>query len=101
MASTCEVTLVGNDWGGAQLLVTHGRDDRVARLVLVACEAFDNYPPGIPGRLAHLSAIEWNFAYLYSPDEQPAQWESSLASDPHPSRADGRPGQGECRRLEP
>jgi hypothetical protein len=30
------------------------------------------------GRLAHLSAIEWNFAYLYSPDEQPALWESSL-----------------------
>jgi pimeloyl-ACP methyl ester carboxylesterase len=47
-----EVALVGNDWGGAQLLVTQGRDDRVGRLVLVACEAFDNYPPGIPGRLA-------------------------------------------------
>ncbi len=51
-----EVTLVGNDWGGAQLLVTQRRDDRVGRLVLVACEAFDNYPPGIPGRLAGLAA---------------------------------------------
>jgi pimeloyl-ACP methyl ester carboxylesterase len=45
------VTLVGNDWGGAQLLVSEGLDDRVARLVLVSCEAFDNYPPGVPGRL--------------------------------------------------
>ncbi|HET6919098.1 MAG TPA: alpha/beta hydrolase [Jiangellaceae bacterium] len=51
-----EVTLVGNDWGGAQLLVTQRRDERVGRLVLAACEAFDNYPPGIPGRLAALSA---------------------------------------------
>ena len=25
--------------------------DRVANLVLVSCEAFDNYPPGVPGRL--------------------------------------------------
>jgi pimeloyl-ACP methyl ester carboxylesterase len=45
------VTLVGNDWGGAQLLVSEGRDGRVGRLVLVACEAFGNYPPGIPGRV--------------------------------------------------
>jgi len=51
-----DVTLVGNDWGGAQLLVTQRRDERVGRLVLAACEAFDNYPPGIPGRLAGLSA---------------------------------------------
>ncbi len=45
-----EVTLVGNDWGGAQLLVSEGIDGRVGRLVLVSCEAFDNYPPGVPGR---------------------------------------------------
>jgi pimeloyl-ACP methyl ester carboxylesterase len=51
-----EVTLVGNDWGGAQLLVTQWRHERLGRLVLAACEAFDNYPPGIPGRLAGLSA---------------------------------------------
>lgn len=43
-----DVTLVGNDWGGAMLLVD---DDRVGSLVLVACEAFDNYPPGLPGRM--------------------------------------------------
>ena len=45
-----DVVLVGNDWGGAQLLTVHGDDSRVGRLVLVACEAFDNYPPGLPGR---------------------------------------------------
>jgi len=45
-----EVTLVLNDWGGAQILVSEGRTERIARLVLTSCEAFDNYPPGIPGR---------------------------------------------------
>ena len=45
------VTLVCNDWGGAQLVVSPGQSDRVSRLVLVSCEAFDNYPPGVPGRL--------------------------------------------------
>ncbi|HEU4544100.1 MAG TPA: alpha/beta hydrolase [Jiangellaceae bacterium] len=59
-----EVTLVGNDSGGAQLLVTQRRDERVGRLVLVACEAFDNYPPGIPGRLAQLSAKSAVTTYL-------------------------------------
>ena len=30
--------------------------ERVARLVLVSCEAFDNYPPGLPGRTVALAA---------------------------------------------
>jgi pimeloyl-ACP methyl ester carboxylesterase len=51
-----DVTLVQNDWGGAQVLVAHGGAERVARMVLVACEAFDNYPPGIAGRLLTLTA---------------------------------------------
>jgi pimeloyl-ACP methyl ester carboxylesterase len=50
-----DVTLVGNDWGGAQLLVSEGRAERVGRLVLLACEAFDNYPPGLPGKAAELA----------------------------------------------
>lgn len=45
-----DVTLVVNDWGGAQLLLSEGRAERIGRLVLCACEAFDNYPPGMPGR---------------------------------------------------
>lgn len=50
-----DVTLVGNDWGGAQLLISEERAERVKRLVLVACEAFDNYPPGLPGRILVLA----------------------------------------------
>ncbi|MYA25786.1 MAG: alpha/beta hydrolase [Acidimicrobiales bacterium] len=50
------VTLVSNDWGGAQLVISPGGSDRVANLVLVSCEAFDNYPPGLPGRLLCLNA---------------------------------------------
>lgn len=47
-----DVTLVGNDTGGAlaQLLVTSD-PARVARLALVSCDAFDNFPPGLPGRV--------------------------------------------------
>ncbi|MEV0740109.1 alpha/beta hydrolase [Streptomyces sp. NPDC050549] len=46
-----DVTLVGNDTGGAlvQLLMAEG-NARVARVVLVSCEAFDNFPPGLTGR---------------------------------------------------
>jgi pimeloyl-ACP methyl ester carboxylesterase len=51
-----EVTLVFNDWCGAQLLVAVGRDARVGRLVLASCETDDNYPPGLPGRVAALAA---------------------------------------------
>jgi pimeloyl-ACP methyl ester carboxylesterase len=51
-----DVTLVQNDWGGAQVLVAHGGAERVARMVLVACEAFDNYPPGLAGRLLVLTS---------------------------------------------
>ena len=51
-----DVTLVCNDWGGAQLVISPGGTDRVANLVLVSCEAFDNYPPGLPGRLLCLNA---------------------------------------------
>ncbi|MEU4928079.1 alpha/beta hydrolase [Streptomyces yokosukanensis] len=45
-----DATLVQNDAGTAQLLVGV-RDERIARLVLTSCEALDNYPPGIQGRI--------------------------------------------------
>ena len=51
-----EVTLVFNDWCGAQLLAAEGWDARVGRLVLASCETDDNYPPGLPGRVAALAA---------------------------------------------
>jgi pimeloyl-ACP methyl ester carboxylesterase len=46
-----DVTLVGNDTGGAlvQLVAADG-DPRVGRIVLVSCDAFDNFPPGLTGR---------------------------------------------------
>jgi len=46
-----EVTLVGNDTGGAlvQLLMCGG-SPRVARVVLASCDAFDNFPPGLTGK---------------------------------------------------
>src|SRR2546423_2395419 len=40
-----DVTLVLNDWGGGQFLAVEDGADRIGRLVLVACEAFDNFPP--------------------------------------------------------
>jgi pimeloyl-ACP methyl ester carboxylesterase len=48
-----DATLVGNDTGGAiaQILVTQ-RPERVGRLVLASCEAFDNTPPGLPGKMS-------------------------------------------------
>ncbi|MCL2553924.1 MAG: alpha/beta hydrolase, partial [Actinomycetia bacterium] len=43
------VTLVHTDWGGALFLTAYGWDQRVARQVILPCEAFDNFPPGLPG----------------------------------------------------
>jgi pimeloyl-ACP methyl ester carboxylesterase len=48
-----DVTLVLNDWGGGQFLISDGRDKRLGRLVLASCTAFDNYPPK-PARPAAL-----------------------------------------------
>ena len=46
-----DVTLAGNDTGGAlvQLLIADGAP-RVGRVVLVSCDAFDNFPPGLTGK---------------------------------------------------
>jgi pimeloyl-ACP methyl ester carboxylesterase len=38
------------------LVLAGDRSERLARLVLVACEAFDNYPPGLPGKTVGLAA---------------------------------------------
>jgi pimeloyl-ACP methyl ester carboxylesterase len=51
-----DVTLVGNDTGGALVqLVMAGAAERVGRAVLVSCDAFDNFPPGLTGRTLALS----------------------------------------------
>jgi pimeloyl-ACP methyl ester carboxylesterase len=49
-----DVTLVVTDWGGPLLLTDVGRDKRVARLVICPSEAFDNFPPGFPGKVTWL-----------------------------------------------
>jgi pimeloyl-ACP methyl ester carboxylesterase len=51
-----DVTLVLSDWGGPLLLVEQGRTERIGRLVITSCEAFDNFPPGLPGRTIGLIA---------------------------------------------
>jgi pimeloyl-ACP methyl ester carboxylesterase len=54
-----DVTLVLNDWGGGQFLITERfpGSERVARLALVACEAFDNVPPGPVKPLGVIAAV--------------------------------------------
>ena len=51
-----DVTLVGNDTGGAlvQLLACDGAT-RISRIVLVACDAFENFPAGLTGKTLVLS----------------------------------------------
>ncbi|MBV5243672.1 alpha/beta hydrolase [Mycolicibacterium sp. PAM1] len=48
-----DVTLVLNDWGGGQFMISEGRDKRIGRMVLASVTAFDNYPPE-PARPAAL-----------------------------------------------
>ena len=50
-----DVTLVGNDTGGAlvQLLLSdegNAAIERISRVVLASCDAFDNFPPGLTGK---------------------------------------------------
>lgn len=53
-----DVTLVGNDTGGAvcQLLVTR-KPERVGRLVLTNCDAFDNFPPAMFAGLVQMARV--------------------------------------------
>jgi len=49
------VTLVHSDWGGALFLTARGLDRRLARQVILPCEAFGNFPPGLPGKMVALA----------------------------------------------
>ncbi len=49
-----DLTLVANDWGGP-LITAVERPELIDRLVLTPCEAFDNVPPGLPGKFAALA----------------------------------------------
>jgi pimeloyl-ACP methyl ester carboxylesterase len=50
-----DVTLVGNDSGLFQFTAAE-HPERIARLVITACEAFENFPPGLPGKNLWLAA---------------------------------------------
>jgi len=62
------VTLVGNDTGGAlcQLLVTR-RPERVDRLVLTSCDAFDNFPPKVMRPALPLMKLPGSLPVLFAP----------------------------------
>jgi hypothetical protein len=49
------VTLVGNDSGLFQFAAAE-HPERIARLVITSCEAFENFPPGLPGTNLWLAA---------------------------------------------
>ena len=49
-----DVILVAVDWGGPQLTAVR-HPERIAALVLLPEEAFDNIPPGLPGTFAGLA----------------------------------------------
>jgi pimeloyl-ACP methyl ester carboxylesterase len=49
-----DVILVAVDWGGPQLTAVR-HPERIAGLVLLPEEAFDNIPPGLPGRFAGIA----------------------------------------------
>lgn len=86
------VIVVGNDTGGAlaQLLVA-SQPELIDRLVLVSCDAYDNFPPGLPGRtLAAASAIPGGLRLSVAALKLPSlrrlpmtfSWMSKLPIDP-------------------
>jgi pimeloyl-ACP methyl ester carboxylesterase len=51
-----DVTLVQNDHAAA-LVLAGSPPPRVARFVISSCEAFENYPPGLPGKNLRATAM--------------------------------------------
>lgn len=52
-----DVTVVGNDTGGALTQLLAASDsNRIGRIALVSCDAFENYPPGLTGKALVLAA---------------------------------------------
>lgn len=98
-----DVTIVGNDSGGAmsQVLVT-SHPERIGRLVLTNCDTHENFPPGIfkampplaklPGGMSVLAApfrigavarrAFAPFARTHIPDELIASWMQPAMDDP-------------------
>ncbi len=63
-----ETTLAMSDWGGGQLLVGSRWDERIGRLVVCSCEAFDNVPPkGAARLLPYLARVPGGIAAAVMP----------------------------------
>lgn len=63
-----DVTIVGNDSGGAmsQVLVTR-HPERISRLVLTNCDTHDNFPPGIFKAMPPLAKLPGGMTVLSAP----------------------------------
>jgi pimeloyl-ACP methyl ester carboxylesterase len=63
-----DVTIVGNDSGGAmsQVLVTR-HPERIGRLVLTNCDTHENFPPGIFKAMPPIAALPGGMAALAAP----------------------------------
>jgi pimeloyl-ACP methyl ester carboxylesterase len=68
-----EVTLVGNDTGGAlcQLVAVH-HPDRVARMVLTPCDAFEVFPPALFKPLVWAARVPGGLTTYLQPMRLPA-----------------------------
>ncbi len=98
------VTVVGNDTGGAlsQILVTR-RPERIARLVLTPCDAFEHFPPPafkplkalayVPGAVAAMartmapaaarrSPLAYGWLSKRADDELTARWVRAVQTSP-------------------
>jgi len=63
-----DVTIVGNDSGGAmsQVLVTR-HPERIGRLVLTNCDTHDNFPPGVFKAMPPIARLPGGMAVLAAP----------------------------------
>lgn len=52
-----EVTLILSDWGGPLFLPELSTGERITRLVICPAEAYDNFPPGFPGKVVKLATM--------------------------------------------
>ena len=68
-----DVTIVGNDSGGAvsQVLVTR-HPQRIGRLVLTNCDTHDNFPPGIFKAMPAIAKLPGGMQALAAPFRIPA-----------------------------
>jgi len=68
-----DVTIVGNDSGGAmsQVLVTR-HPQRIGRLVLTNCDSHENFPPGVFKAMPPLAKLPGGMAALAAPFRIPA-----------------------------